>query len=84
MAERLSCEERDRLLLDKSTGRVRKTIKLYSSLTDPWGEFGTPRIDTTWEMEDGTLIRDVRHPKRGNYSGPDERPCEHWKEQKDD
>lgn len=79
MTEELSCGARDQLLLDPATGRVRESVTVYSSLTDPWGEFGEPRIETTWEMEDGTRIQDVRHPKLGNYAGPDGIPCEHWK-----
>lgn len=73
----LSCEERDAILLDPTTGRIHPDWGIASSLTDAHGEFGEPRIETTWER-DGRRIRDVRHPHQGRYSPPDREPCEHW------
>lgn len=76
--EKLTCAERDELLLDLYTGRLHESWKVASSLTDAYGEFGEPLITTTWERCD-TQIEDVRHPKLGQYSPPDERPCEHYR-----
>lgn len=83
---KLSCEERDEILLDPETGRVADGWSVASSLTDAHGEFGDPRIATTWE-QDGRRIEDVRHPYPGSYSPPDREPCEHWEldpEEEDD
>lgn len=74
---KLTCAERDEILLDSDTGRPHESWGIASSLTDVHGEFGEPRIATTWER-DGQQIEDVRHPKLGQYSPPDERPCEHY------
>ncbi len=76
--EKLTCAERDEILLDPETGRPAESWSIASSLTDAHGEFGEPRIATTWER-DGVQVEDIRHPKRGQYSPPDERPCEHYK-----
>ena len=76
--EKLSCEERDALLLDPNTGRPSDCWEIVSVLTDVYGEFGEPTIETTWE-HDGVQIEDIRHPKEGPYSAPDVRPCEHFK-----
>lgn len=73
--KRLDCGTRDALLLDPSTGRVADHWSVYSSLTDLGGEFGDPRIETTWGC--GLVrIKDVRHPAVGG--GPDVAPCEHY------
>lgn len=83
MTSKLTCEERDAIL--HADGRY-GGWSVYSSLTDAYGEFGEPRISTTWER-DGRLIEDIRHPHHGSYSPPDRKPCEHWeldKEQTDD
>lgn len=76
--EKLTCAARDEQLLDPKTGRPHNSWKVVSSLTDAYGEFGEPLITTTWERGD-TQIEDVRHPKRGQYSPHDERPCEHYR-----
>lgn len=76
--KRLTCAERDSILLDPETKRPASSWGIYSSLTDAHGEFGDPLIETTWER-DGVRIRDVRHPHEGQYSPPDRKPCEHWK-----
>lgn len=76
--EKLTCAERDALLLDSETGRPHDSWGIASSLTDAYGEFGEPLITTTWERGD-TQVEDVRHPKLGQYSPPDERPCEHYR-----
>lgn len=82
MSVRLTCTERDAVLLDPATGRVWKSAQVVSSLTDMDGWLGEPRIETTWELENGDLYRDVRHP--GRDGAPDVRPCEHWKEESND
>lgn len=74
---KLSCGERDEILLDPETKRVADGWGVASSLTDAHGEFGDPRIATTWE-KDGRRIEDVRHPHQGSYTPPDRMPCEHW------
>lgn len=71
---KLTCEERDAIL--HADGRYEGWV-VQSSLTDAHGEYGDPRIETTWERN-GCRIQDVRHPHEGSYSPPDRRPCEHW------
>ncbi len=71
---KLSCGERDEILLDPETKRVADGWVVASSLTDAHGD---PRIATTWE-KDGRRIEDVRHPHQGSYTPPDRMPCEHW------
>jgi hypothetical protein len=78
-ARKLSCEERNAILLDPATGLVAEGWKVHSSLTDADGEYGEPRIETLWGRGD-VRVRDVRHPKLGSYTPPDERPCEHFVE----
>lgn len=72
----LTCAERDAILIDPETGRVTADWSVASGFTDLFGEFGEPRIETTWER-DGRQVRDVRHPNRGG-AGPDIAPCEHY------
>lgn len=69
---RLTCAERDLILHEE--GRY-EGWGVYSSLTDMDGEFGDPRIETTWE-KGGRYINDVRHPRAGG--GNDVAPCEHY------
>lgn len=75
---RLTCEERDQVLIDPETGRVHERATVESGLTDLSGEFGEPRIETLWGI-DARLIRDVRHPRYGG-EGPDRKQCEHYDE----
>lgn len=74
LPRKLSCEERNAILHED--GRY-EGWSVAASLTDAHGEFGDPRIETTWER-DGRRINDVRHPHRGSYSPPDRSPCEHY------
>lgn len=78
----LTCKERDNIL--HSAGRY-VGWEVAASLTDAFGEFGEPRIETTW-ARGNERVRDVRHPHVGSYSRPDRKPCEHyaWEEQDDD
>lgn len=70
----ITCEERERLV----HGDQKLTV--LSSITDPNGEYGTPRIFTEWGYQDETpVLRDNRWPGRDWPSGPDERPCEHYR-----
>lgn len=71
----LTCEERDALLLDPGTGRVSEAWSVESSLTDPSGEFGAPRIETVW-TDGERRVRDRRHPSPDG--GADVEPCEHF------
>lgn len=71
---RLTCSERDEML--HRDGRY-EGWRVASGLTDAHGEFGEPRIETTWER-DGVSVRDIRHPKLGSYTPPDAKPCEHY------
>lgn len=75
MTKRLTCAERDLILLDSTTGRPADEWTVHSSLTDLSGEFGEPEIRTTWER-DGRLIKDIRHPDANG--GKDVAPCEHY------
>lgn len=74
---KMTCTERDDLLIDPATGRVSADWLVHSSLTDAYGEFGEPRIETTWERG-SVMVRDVRHPRHGSFSPPDRKPCEHY------
>ena len=74
---KLSCEERDEILLDPKTRIPADGWDVASTITDAYREFGDPLISTTWE-QDGRQIKDVRHPFEGSYSPPDREPCEHW------
>lgn len=74
---KMTCTERDDLLIDPATGRVSADWLVYSSLTDAYGEFGEPRIETTWERS-SVKVLDVRHPRCGSFSPPDRKPCEHY------
>ena len=73
--KKVTCKERDAILLDPNTGRVAQAWSVESSLTDLCGEFGEPRITTTWGLE-GRRVEDVRHPDANG--GPDVEPCEHY------
>lgn len=75
--KKLTCAERDAIMLDPDTGRIASGWGVASGLTDAYGDYGEPRIMTTWELN-GRLIKDVRHPFMGSYSPPDREPCEHW------
>ena len=71
----LTCEEREAML-----GRY-DGWGVASSLTDMTGEFGEPRIETTWYPKEtkGPLyvgVHDIRHPSAA--AGDDVRPCEHY------
>ena len=70
----LTCAERDAIL--HADGRY-VGWSVFSSLTDPSGEFGDPRIETTWER-DGRRINDVRHPAKVESELLDVKPCEHY------
>lgn len=73
----ITCEQRNELLGSPIT----PDWHVESGLTDPNGQFGEPRIETTWGRGD-ERVRDVRHPALGHYTPspehPDVRPCEHW------
>lgn len=73
---KLTCAERDEILLDPGTGGVSAEWVVASSCTDTHGVFGAPRIETTWER-DGVQVQDVRYPEQDN-PGKDARPCEHY------
>lgn len=76
--KKLTCAERDEILIDSETGKIPDSWVVVSGLTDVYGEFGIPRVETTWGRGD-VQVEDIRHPKMGQYSPPDECPCEHYK-----
>jgi len=63
----ITCEERDKLLVSGAA------LFVFSSLTDPHGNFGAPLIYTEWGYHgpDRAVLRDYRWPD-------DSRSCEHW------
>ena len=83
--QKLTCAERDTILLDPKNGRPAAQWRVYSGLTDISGTYGEPRIETRWQdSEDESIgVKDVRHPDwptddyRRN-TGEDRKPCEHW------
>ena len=76
---KLTCEERDEILIDFETYRYFPDIKVVSGLTDLDGEFGDPIMETTWETATGIRVRDVRHPAFPDAeSGADRKRCEHY------
>ena len=72
--KKLACAEADELLGDYTGWHVE------AALTDAYGEFGDPRIETTWGR--GTQrVQTVRHPHYGQYApgkDGDRAPCEHY------
>jgi hypothetical protein len=72
----LTCAERDKILLDEKTRRPADNWSVESGFTDMIGEFGDPRIETTWEYG-LTRIKDIRHPNP--KSGKDLEPGEHYR-----
>lgn len=74
---RLTCKERDDVLIDPGTGRPYERATVESGRADMTGKFGEPRIETLWSI-DGSLIRDIRHPSPDG--GTDRAPCEHYDE----
>lgn len=77
---KLTCDERNSVLIDPETGLPHKRATVESSLTDLSGVFGDPVITTLWNI-DGRLIRDTRHPNPDG--GADRAPCEHYEEEED-
>lgn len=69
---KITCAERDAILHE--TGQY-DGWSVISGLTDLDGEFGEPKVDTTWE-KNGRTVRDVRYP--GAPGEPDAAPCEHY------
>jgi hypothetical protein len=72
---KITCSERDMLLLDKS-GIISDEWAVESSLTDLSGQFGEPFMGTTWGGLNGLRVKDVRHPSA--TGGKDVEPCEHY------
>ncbi len=72
MSRKLTCAEREKIL--HADGRY-AGWSVESGFTDMDGEYGDPRMETTWERG-GRRIRDVRHPGRNGEKDP--RPCEHY------
>lgn len=71
---KISCTEADELFGDLTGWHVE------AALTDAYGEYGEPRIETTWGR-DNQRLQTVRHPHYGQYApGPegDREPCEHY------
>ena len=88
----LTCAERNAYLIPAGTPPY-EGWAVESSLTDLIGEFGEPRIDTTW-VKGEVRVRDVRHPApfcedivlENITFSDDVKPCEHyyWKGSDDD
>jgi len=84
----ITCEAREALVEQadreygwwSQPGGVRSGICVLSALTDLDGRFGDPLIITEWGVRETEvpILKDVRHPQRGG-SGPDARPCEHYR-----
>ena len=73
---RITCEERD-----EHIGIMGEHRRVFSSLTDISGEFGSPQIVTVWMRDDHEepILKDVRWPNTdGSGAGPDAAPCEHY------
>jgi hypothetical protein len=74
---RLTCVQRDEIL----GSPISEEWCVESGVTDAYGKFGEPRIETTW-CRGTERVKDVRHPALGQYSPtperPDVRPCEHF------
>lgn len=71
---RITCAESEEHLALMGESRF-----VYSSLTDISGEYGDPRIETTWgrkETPDEPIMKTLRHPDP--EGGKDVAPCEHW------
>lgn len=71
---RISCAESEEHLAALGDEKF-----VYSSLTDLSGEFGEPRIETTWGRKgqpDDPVLKNVRHPNPDG--GRDVAPCEHY------
>jgi hypothetical protein len=72
---KISCVEREDLIDEKGRSfngfHDESGIGVLSSLTDPDGTYGSPRVFTEWGYDyDQPVLRDERYP------GTD-RPCEH-------
>lgn len=77
--KKLTCTERDNIVLNKVTGNLHQDWSVESSLTDMDGEFGDPIVDTTWAL-DNLRVRDIRHPRpeAPEDKKTDHKPCEHY------
>ena len=69
----LSCSERDAYLQPQN---AYEGWKVEAGFTDMLGQFGNPRIETTW-VKEKVRVRDVRHPSRV-LGEPDVKACEHY------
>lgn len=47
--------------------------------SDMCGEYGAPRIETIWGVDDSPLLKDIRHPRyEWDSQTGDRLPCEHY------
>ena len=67
----VDCVERDGIVYP--FGKSDETLRCFSSLTDPDGNYGEPLIYTEWGRNDPdrAVLRDYRWPGSG-------RTCKHW------
>lgn len=72
----VTCLQRDAIIFERDGG---VDLHVFSSLTDLYGNYGTPVVYTELGLGDEPILRDYRYPPSdGSNSGPDARPCEHY------
>ena len=75
VVKKLTCRERDTYLIPAGTAQY-EGWSVESSVTDLYGEFGAPFVQTTW-VKCGVRVQDNRHPSV--LAGvSDVEPCEHY------
>lgn len=74
---RITCEE-----FEEHLDIMGDHKRVYSSLTDISGTYGTPKVETVWCRDDADgepLLKGIRWPNAdGSGEKPDAAPCEHY------
>jgi hypothetical protein len=74
--EPISCVDRDLTFKDVMEY---DGFGVISGRSDMSGEFGDPRVETIWGIDDTQHLKDVRHPRyEWDSQIGDRRPCEHY------